>query len=81
MFFLSFKKSLNCLNNSYVEKKVNEELEQLGIKMYEGFEMHEWNDGKWRSGQFINKIYFVKNKNAEGNESASLSINCCVNIL
>ena len=77
--YLIFK-YLNCFNNPFVSSKISKQLEELEIKVYESMEMIEWNDGKWRPGQFLNKIHFASNekKSSHNHHPNSLTVNCCV---
>ncbi len=73
-----YTKYLNCFNNPHVSSQISRQLEVLEIKVHESMEMVEWNDGKWRPGQLLNKIHFASTNSKQNN---SLTVNCCVSHL
>ena len=56
-------------------------LKDLDIKIYESYQMQEWNNCKWSSGQLVRNVYFQKIKGQEDDNVRSLSLDCCVSLV
>jgi hypothetical protein len=65
------------MNNPYVIEKVMNTLAQLDIKVYESFQMLDWDSIKTPTGEYIKSVTFKKS-NPEHQTSASLEIPCNV---
>ena len=82
LFFFIQYKPLEFLNNPFVESKIAETLKQLKIKIYENYQMQEWNNNHWKSGQYIHGVEFKSMKtNDEDEVIYDVQMNCCVNYL
>lgn len=78
------RNTIKCLNNPFMNEKIQQIFKELKINIHESFQMQEWNDGQWSSGKPIQKVYFIKQKNHEEDDIQSprkLTMNCCVNIV
>ena len=67
------------MNNPYVIERVMNIVNEIGIKIYHGYQMLEWNENNWKSGEFINTICFKKIDLDSENDSL-LEVPCCVSI-
>lgn len=67
------------MNNPYVIEKVVNMMNEIGIKIYYGYQMFEWNENSWKSGDLLNTICFKK-VDPDSQAESLLEIPCCVNI-
>lgn len=67
------------MNNPYVIEKVMNIMNEIGIKIYHGYQMFEWNENNWKSGEIIDTICFKKISSDRETDSM-LEVPCCVSI-
>ncbi|CAF0802788.1 unnamed protein product [Brachionus calyciflorus] len=72
------KNSLNEMNNPYVIEKVMNALAELDIKVYENYQMLNWNGNKWTSGDLVRSISFKKSPTQNDSGSVYLDVQCCM---
>lgn len=59
--------------------KISEALKELEIKVYENYQMVEWNNNLWSSGQLLKHVLFQKIKGDKDESSPrNLEFSCDV---
>lgn len=67
-----------CIHDPHVANKLKEVFRRLEVQIFESYQMEEWNEGNWKSGDPIDSIYFKKLKNDDLKESPrSMNVKCC----
>ncbi len=77
----------DLFNNPFVTNEITKMLKRLNIEIFESYQMHEWNNGRWGPGKLVNKIRF-KHIDDSGNSDStnnkkgpsSFELDCCVRI-
>ena len=77
----------NLFNNPFVAGEIAKMLKRLNIEIFESYQMHEWNNGRWGAGKLVNKIRFKQINDSDNSDNhnnkkgpSSFELDCCVRI-